>query len=147
MSRIIREVGPRYVFVENSAALTKRGIEVVLGDLAEMGFDARWGVLGADSAGYPHTRSRVWIVADAKRGKERGESHCREVRRVGWQLQSIPWDKDWIDVFTEARGDFDGVANGVDRTNAVRNGQVPEVARLAWEILSNQGMTEGNLLT
>lgn len=138
MVRIVREVGPRFVFVENSEALRKRGLEVVLCDLAEMGFDARWGVLGASAAGYPHHRGRCWIVANTKRSEVRGESFCRALRRVGWKLQSVSWDKAWVDVFTEARRDVDGVANGVDRANAVRNGQVPEVARLAWEILSNE---------
>ena len=65
-ARIIREVGPRYVFVENSPALTSRGLGVVLGDLASMGYDARWGVLGADDAGAWHRRDRIWIVAHAK---------------------------------------------------------------------------------
>ena len=65
MARIIREVGPRFVFVENSPMLTSRGLGRVLGDLAAMGYDARWGVLGANDAGAPHKRDRIWIVADA----------------------------------------------------------------------------------
>ena len=64
-ARIIREVGPRFVFVENSPALTSRGLGVVLGDLASMGYDARWGVLGANDAGAWHKRDRIWIVANA----------------------------------------------------------------------------------
>ena len=63
MARIIREVRPRFAFVENSPALTVRGLGRVLADLAEMGFDARWGVLGAVDAGAPHRRERIWIVA------------------------------------------------------------------------------------
>ena len=63
MARIIREVRPRFVFVENSPMLASRGLGVVLGDLAEMGFDAEWGVLGAHHAGAPHKRDRIWIVA------------------------------------------------------------------------------------
>src|SRR5574343_666989 len=47
MARIVREVGPRFVFVENVAALLDRGMGVVLSELATMGFDARWGVLGS----------------------------------------------------------------------------------------------------
>lgn len=62
-ARIIHEVGPRHVFVENSPILTIRGINVVLGNLAEMGYDAAWGVLGADDVGAPHVRKRIWIVA------------------------------------------------------------------------------------
>jgi DNA (cytosine-5)-methyltransferase 1 len=63
MARIIREVRPQYAFVENSPMLTSRGLGRVLGDLAEMGYDARWGVLGAVHAGAPHRRHRIWIVA------------------------------------------------------------------------------------
>ena len=69
MARIIREVQPRYAFVENSPALTVRGLGTVLGDLAEMGFDARWGVLGAIHVGAPHRRERIWIMADACGGR------------------------------------------------------------------------------
>ena len=76
MARIIREVRPRFAFVENSPALTFRGLGTVLGDLAEMGMDARWGVLGAKNAGAPHKRDRIWILAynrnsDGKIGTEK----------------------------------------------------------------------------
>ena len=63
MARIIREVQPAFVFAENSPMLTSRGLDVVLGDLAAMGFDAEWGVLGAHRAGAPHKRDRIWILA------------------------------------------------------------------------------------
>ena len=63
MARIICEVRPRYVLVENSSMLTSRGLGRVLGDLASMGFDARWGVLGAADVGAPHQRDRIWIAA------------------------------------------------------------------------------------
>lgn len=66
MARIICEVRPRFVFVENSPLLTSRGLDVVLGDLAAMGFDAEWGVYGAADAGAPHKRDRIWIVAVAE---------------------------------------------------------------------------------
>ena len=64
MARIIHEVRPRYVFVENSPMLTSRGLGRVLGDLASMGFHAKWGVLGAADVGAPHQRDRIWIVAE-----------------------------------------------------------------------------------
>ena len=63
MARIICEVRPKFVFVENSPMLTSRGLGRVLGDLATMGFDARWGVLGAADVGAPHQRNRIWIYA------------------------------------------------------------------------------------
>ena len=68
MARIIGEVRPRFVFVENSPLLVRRGLARVLGDLAALGYDARWGVLGAADVGAPHQRDRIWIVADASGG-------------------------------------------------------------------------------
>ena len=65
MARIVGEVRPRFVFVENSPVLTSRGLGVVLGDLAAMGFNARWGVVSAADCGAPHRRERIWIVGRA----------------------------------------------------------------------------------
>jgi site-specific DNA-cytosine methylase len=66
MARIICEVRPRFAFVENSPMLTSRGLGTVLGDLSTMGFDARWGVLGAADVGGKHQRDRIWIVAHSR---------------------------------------------------------------------------------
>lgn len=63
MARIIGELRPRFAFVENSPALTSRGLGRVLGDLASLGYDARWGVVSAADAGAPHRRERIWILA------------------------------------------------------------------------------------
>lgn len=68
MARIIGEVRPSYVFVENSPALITRGLGVVLGDLAALGFDARWTVLGASEVDAHHHRERIWILAHAEHG-------------------------------------------------------------------------------
>ena len=64
-ARIIRELRPRLVFVENVAALTVRGLDRVLGDLAALGFDAEWDVLRAADVGAPHLRARIFILAHA----------------------------------------------------------------------------------
>ena len=87
MARIIHEVRPRYAFVENSPMLTSRGLGTVLGDLAAMGFDAAWGVLGAADVGANHQRDRIWIVA-----KWRGQlPHAQHVRigRLEQQQESV----------------------------------------------------------
>ena len=83
MARIIHEVRPRFVFVENSPMLTSRGLGRVLGDLASMGFDARWGVLGAADVGANHQRDRIWIVA---RQRER-LSHAEHNGIRRWEQQ------------------------------------------------------------
>jgi DNA (cytosine-5)-methyltransferase 1 len=83
MARIIYEVRPKFVFVENSPMLTSRGLGRVLGDLASMGFDARWGVLGAADVGAKHQRDRIWIVA-----KWNGQFPHAQHDRIGrWEQQ------------------------------------------------------------
>lgn len=62
-SRLVGELRPRYVIVENVAALLGRGLDVVLGDLAEIGYDAEWHCIPASAVGAPHRRDRVWIIA------------------------------------------------------------------------------------
>ena len=63
--RLIGELRPRIVLVENVAALLSRGMGVVLGDLARHGFDAEWSDLSACAVGAAHMRRRVFIVAHA----------------------------------------------------------------------------------
>jgi len=65
-ARLIGELRPRYVIVENVSALLGRGLDRVLGDLAQIGYDAEWHCIPASSVGAPHRRDRVWVVAYAK---------------------------------------------------------------------------------
>lgn len=62
-ARLIGEIRPKYVIIENVRGLLSLGIEIVLGDLAESGYDAEWTVLPAAALGAPHHRERVFIVA------------------------------------------------------------------------------------
>ena len=80
MARIIGEVRPSYAFVENSPMLIRRGLGVVLADLAEMGYDAEWGIMGAHHVSAPHKRDRIWILAaDSNlRGCDDGNSSERQ---------------------------------------------------------------------
>lgn len=66
MARIIDEVRPSYVFVENSPMLVGRGLTRVISDLTEMGYDAEWARFSASNFGAPHQRDRIWIVAHAQ---------------------------------------------------------------------------------
>jgi DNA (cytosine-5)-methyltransferase 1 len=72
--RIVRELQPRFVVVENVAALATRGLDVVLGSLAESGYDAIWTSLRASDVGAPHRRDRLFVVAYTRRvgGERRG---------------------------------------------------------------------------
>ena len=62
-ARLIGELRPRYVIVENVPALLARGFGRVLGDLAALGYDAEWDCIPASAFGAPHRRDRVWVVA------------------------------------------------------------------------------------
>ena len=63
LCRIIGEVRPRYAVMENVSALLARGLERVLGDMAEIGYDCEWHCIPASVVGAPHQRDRIWIVA------------------------------------------------------------------------------------
>lgn len=164
MARIIGEVQPRCALIENSPNLRTRGLGRVLQDLASLGYDARWGVFGADAVGAPHRRRRMWIVAHANNHRERteprhdevalpsavggshgewlpadsyGESLRRQPRRGGRENRpcpSKPGGPDWWPMDL-VQGVDDGVAHRMDRVRATGNGQVPAVVRLAWETL------------
>lgn len=62
-ARIISEIRPKYIIVENVAELLNRGMDIVLADLAEIGYDAEWHCIPASTIGAPHRRERIWIVA------------------------------------------------------------------------------------
>jgi len=122
MGRVVEEVRPKYVFVENSPMLTSRGLGTVLGDLATMGFDAKWGVLSAADVGAPHRRDRIWILA-----RQRDNiSHTDD----NW----LRWGQQWAQsieektrelanangITSQIRGnDFANEANGGKRNNNI----------------------------
>ena len=132
MARIIGEVRPRFAFVENSPLLISRGLAVVVGDLAEMGYECQWLCMAASEVGAPHKRDRVWIVANPI-GGERWSKQCDgKDRRMGRERKPISWDRDWQGALREFRGMDDGMAYGVERIDTIRNGQVPRVAATAF---------------
>ena len=78
MWRVIRDLRPRYVIAENVPALTHRGLDIVLGSLAQIGYDAEWQTISAASVGAPHIRERVFIVACANDPRPQGREGLRE---------------------------------------------------------------------
>ena len=69
-ARLVRELRPAFVIVENVSAILGRGLGEVLGDLAALGYDAWWDCIPASAVGAPHRRDRLWLVAYA-----RGQQH------------------------------------------------------------------------
>jgi DNA (cytosine-5)-methyltransferase 1 len=142
MARIICEVQPRYVLVENSPMLTIRGLGTVLGDLAEMGFDARWGVLGSYHVGLPSKRERLWLVAcrdgiNMHRHYERKSvEKYTEKWRTTTHLPCVNIDGRKFRKFPDDLPMDNGMADWMDQIERIGNGQVPILAALAWKILS-----------
>ena len=151
MARITDEVRPRYVELENSPLLVGRGLAVVLGDLAEMGYDAQWGVIGAADFAAPHQRNRIWLIAEdtrqtlANTGGKHGQGifPCRTDPQIrGRSFERSPGScRDGTGWWSSEPGlgrVADGVAHRVDRLKAIGNGQVPVVAASAFNILSDR---------
>ena len=145
MARIIGEVRPRFILIENSPMLRTRGLSTVLKDLAETGYDARWGVFGACDVGAPHKRDRMWILAYPKsRGlqvwvSEKAVQHDAECRGIPQEWDISKWKQTGETPTVKPLLDrgADGMAYRVDRIKSIGNGQVPAVVRLAWKTLSN----------
>ncbi len=148
MARVIREVGPRYVFVENSPALTVRGLGVVLGGLAAMGFNAEWCVLGARHAKAPHERDRLFLLAHTDGDTQQGQqSRCVDDWPPSpWpesdQECEVAYRRLWSEDQPKSTGMANGVAHRVDRVRAIGNGQVPQVAALAFNLLKYRSLDE-----
>ena len=75
-ARVIRTVRPRWVVIENVPALTARGLGTVLGDLAEIGFDAEWHCIPASAVGAPHRRERIWVIGVRVRDDQEADAPC-----------------------------------------------------------------------
>ena len=83
--RVIREVGPRIVVLENvpglASASKKRGTPAyggtVVGELASLGYSVHWQTLGAGDVGAPHRRKRWWCIAVANGSSSEPTTHTR----------------------------------------------------------------------
>ena len=77
LHRVISELRPRFAFIENVPMLTIRGGGRVISDLAEIGYDAEWQIVGADDVGAWHRRKRIWIVAyDTQKHSLNSDTNC-----------------------------------------------------------------------
>lgn len=136
MARIISEVRPNFVFVENSPVLTSRGLGRILGDLAEMGFDARWGAFTARDEGAPIERERLFI---AGANKEHGETWMGFIENwTGQVLQGVDRQcpKFWLQAPPRPVGVDYGMAAYLEPVSAIGDGQVPAVVATAWRGLT-----------
>ncbi len=132
MARIIGEVRPRFAFVENSPVLTSRGLGTVLGDLAALGYDATWGVLGACDAGAPHRRERIWITAESDcHGRQAGQAESQ--RGATLQPHTEAGCEDVADAYIEhEQGLVTSDTNSEDRSQQGKRPAGPRRNGVGW---------------
>ena len=75
--RVVQQLQPRIVVLENVAALLTRGLDRVLGELAEIGFNAEWHCIPACAVGAPHIRDRAFILADRAGERSNGRADSK----------------------------------------------------------------------
>jgi DNA (cytosine-5)-methyltransferase 1 len=162
--RILDETGAPLAFFENVRGHVKLGLDRVLLDLATLGFDAEWTVLGARDVGAPHRRDRLWILAwrlaHADRWRLEGErlKECGGLERESGRLLDGrdphgglvwppgPLDREaWGRIDAEAQPEIRRVANGSssrlddrDRLRMLGNGVVPLAAAHAFRTLAHR---------
>jgi len=131
MYRVICELRPRVIVVENVAALLDGEIGDVLRDLAAAGYDAEWRVLRASDFGAPHTRERVWIVAypNKKYGQAwlGTEQDWTQQILTGCHRECLPI---WLQTADRFIGMDDGVSAEIyrQRVGSLGNAIVPQIA-------------------
>lgn len=125
-ARIVCELRPRFVLVENSPALLNRGMGRVLGDLATGGYDAEWSVLPACAMGAPHSRERVFLIADSDGKLNQRRTQVREERwaNVGMDVMRGQWTSE-----PSICRVVDGIPDRVDRLKSLGNAVVPQWAQ------------------
>ena len=135
LMRIVRVVRPHYVVLENVAAITGNGLEVVLSELAAAGFDTEWACVRASDVGARHRRDRWWAVAHTVSDRSKGDMQ----QAFPWQsaLQRVESVRGFADLRNGPapstprllRGP-DGLPNKLDRLRALGNAVVPHVAMI-----------------
>jgi DNA (cytosine-5)-methyltransferase 1 len=141
--RIVGEIRPQYVLVENVAALFDRGIGDVLGGLATIRYDAEWSVVSACSMGAPHTRERVFILSYPAGSRLEGclptnkNDHraCRERRSKSTGSDTGNGATNWWASGTNIRRVAPRVSTRVDRLRGLGNAVVPQVAEYVGRLI------------
>ena len=127
--RIIGECRPKFALIENVPALTFRGLDRVLCDLAEIGYDAEWQSISASEVGAWHKRERIWIVAypniskTTRHGENSGDISAF-TKPKGLNCCGERW---WA-TEPELGRVAHGIPNRVDRLKGLGNSIVPQVA-------------------
>jgi DNA (cytosine-5)-methyltransferase 1 len=140
-ARLIGDIRPSFVLVENVAALLDRGMDTVCGDLASLGYDAEWATVSACSMGAPHMRQRVFIVAYANGVNGRPGLRYPAPRANGTiqEINSLESararSRARLENPSALYGGANGIPFGMDRNHAIGNSIHPDVAEIVGRIV------------
>lgn len=144
-ARLVRELRPRYVIIENDHGLLHRGLGRVLGDLASIGYDAEWGRVSACAMGFPHMRKRLWILAypSGRRGEQCGGIEFAQGSDSARNIHQRFGKPEPIRV-------AHGVSRRMDRNRVLGNAVIPQIPQMIGEAIlrmeaSNQENAAGRL--
>jgi DNA (cytosine-5)-methyltransferase 1 len=141
LRRLVGEILPRFIFMENVPALSVRGLDRIGLDFASLGYDFRWTTLSAQEVGACHIRERWWGLAhsDRLRLREKCGEENREEPDTAGAIQPNNFSFSWgnsepPERLFEPRVDRtgDGIPNKMDRMRALGNSVVPQAARKAF---------------
>jgi DNA (cytosine-5)-methyltransferase 1 len=135
----ISELRPQYAILENVRGHLSMGGLQVVGELAEIGYDAEWRVVSAAGVGAPHRRERVIILAYPNSSRWEGGVRTQETRQAFSRFNDSGtierWRAQWI---TEPR--MDRVAHGIpkrmDKLRGLGNAVVPQVAEYIGRLIT-----------
>jgi DNA (cytosine-5)-methyltransferase 1 len=142
-ARLIREIRPRYVIVENVAELLRNGMGRVLGDLSSIGYDAEWSVVSACAVGTSHARDRLWIVAYPSGHHVDGLEFQKPICSYQEESQRRQFTRAIdaalpADDYARMRGDFDDVPRVMDRLKMLGNAVIPAIPGIIGEAIARR---------
>jgi len=129
-ARLIGELRPEYVIIENVAELLANGFSAVLGSLASLGYDAEWDCIPAGGIGAPHLRDRVWVIAHPS---EKPGLHESYAWKSAQRLLDHPtyWEaRPWTEADSAICRVDDGLSDRVVRTERLGNAVLPQPPEL-----------------
>lgn len=140
--RLISEGLPTWVLIENVENLRNKGLGIILSQLATLGYDAEWHVIGACHVGLPHFRKRLWVVAHRNSNGVEGRSPFPLQGFEGLQRgQNFRRFEDFIRgsnyYGTGLCRSLSGIPFGVDRLRAIGNSVTPLIPFILGQAILN----------
>lgn len=122
--RLIEEIRPRTVIIENSPVLRSRGLGNMLRQFSSIGYDAEWHCIPVNHLGAPHRRDRVWIIAYSSSFRDRiSEGQILTGR-------NFPQHGHWWSREPQICRVDDGTPGRVDRLRGLGNAVVPQIPEM-----------------